>query len=163
MTTKPPIPLLQGDCLLYNTPWDFVDFLIRVKTWSPVAHVEIYRGNEQSFASRNGIGVNAYPLRLEGLVAVLRPHSVSDWSKAEDWFFRVAQGQKYDWLGLMCFTLAVKRGSQNRMFCSEFSTRFYRQAKTHAFNPHWDADKIAPGNNLMSPAFDWAWTNGSIQ
>src|SRR5690242_19153096 len=107
------IPELQpGDCLLY---WgnSLFEWAIALKTWSKVAHVEIYRGEAKSVASRNGIGVGKYPLRTEGLSWVLRPETVLSIGMADSWFFRV-QGQKYDWLGLLCFTLAVRQGSPYR-------------------------------------------------
>jgi hypothetical protein len=57
----------------------------------------------------------------------------------------------------MCFFLAVRQGSPKKQFCSEFATRFDRKAGLQSFNPEWDADKVAPGNFLMSPAFDIVW------
>jgi hypothetical protein len=157
MNQKPPIELKPGDCLLYNTPRDVVDFCIRLKTWSPAAHCECYIGDGQSVASRNGIGVGQYSLRLDGLIAVLRPLKYFDLSDCMAYFRRV-RGQKYDFGGLMCFYLADRFKSPNRQFCSEFLTNFYRAGKFHAIQPEWSADKVAPGSFLMSPEFDWRWT-----
>ncbi len=152
-----PVPgLLPGDLLLYNSPGSVVDFVIRLKTWSVAAHCECYVGNSRSVASRNGIGVGNYPLRFDGLIAVLRPNRPFDLTLALEWFKSV-DGQKYDFLGLMCFFLAVKRGSRDRMFCSEFLKRLYHQANCPLLHPQWDADKTAPGNFFMSTALDWFW------
>lgn len=142
--------------MLYSEP-SLVDWIIRVKTWSDVAHVEVYIGDGKSVASRNGIGVNKYALRKQGLAYVLRPKAFVDMDVGLVWFNQDARGEKYDWLGLICFTLAVKQGSLNKMFCSEFAKRFYDESNFPALHSKWDADKTAPGNFLMSPNFDWIW------
>jgi hypothetical protein len=156
------LPELEpGDALLYR-PNSVAGWIIAVKTWSPVCHVEIYTGGEMSVASRDGRGVNRYPLRWKQLAAVLRPAERFLLPAAEVWFEKRARGQKYDWLGLLCFTLAVKRGSPDRMFCSEFATRFYRQGGFQVVHRRWDADKVAPGSLLMSPAFEWVWIRAGL-
>lgn len=149
--------LLPGDCLLYNAD-TLLDLAIRVKTWSPVAHVEVYIGDGLSVASRNGVGVNKYALRKQGITYVLRPNQAFDQAAALKWFYSNAKGERYDWLGLLCFTLAVAQGSPNKMFCSEFALRYYRAGGLNPLHPQWDADKTAPGNFLMSPAFDWIYS-----
>jgi len=148
------IPTLQpGDILLYDvaswkTPWSsFVDWIIRVKTWSSVAHIEIFDGGQWSLAARAD-GVDRYPFRSQGLRYVLRPWNW-DHVAAESYFDRIARHQRYDWLGLLCFTLAVKRGSPNQMFCSEFARNLARAAAWLAFADWWSGDKTAPGSFLM--------------
>lgn len=154
-----PLPdLLPGDCLLYG-PKDLFGYVTCLKTWSPDCHVEIYKGAGNSVASRNGIGVNIYPFRRAQLNRILRPKAIMDLDSAMKWFYAKAQGQAYDWLGLLCFMMAVRHGSPKKMFCSEFATRFYRQAGINPFHPSFDADKIAPGNFLMSPLFEWVWVD----
>lgn len=151
--------LRPGDCLLY---WgnSLFDWAIAIKTWNKIAHVEVYRGKGENLASRNGIGVSNYPLRISGLAYVLRPGSPFDLEKANVWFYKV-KGQKYDWLGLLCFTLAVRQGSPNKMFCSEFATRLYRAGGFKPFADAYDADLIAPAQFLQSPAFDPVWKAAS--
>jgi hypothetical protein len=157
------LPILQpGDHLLYDVdswsdPWSsLVDWAIRVKTWSTAAHIEVFDsgglGLQFALASRT-TGVNRYPFRAQGLRYVLRP---ANWNHARAvyWFEKTARGQKYDWLGLFCFTLAVKRGSPDRMFCSEFARNLDRPAMCQSFADSWPGDKTAPGSYLMSPAFD---------
>ncbi len=151
--------LLPGDHLVYNTQ-DFFGLVTRIKTWSYATHIEVYIGNGKSVASRNGIGVNVYPLRLTELAYVLRPNvAIFDIDRGMRWFEHHAKGQGYDWLGLLCFTLAVKQGAPHKMFCSEFARRFDRECQIASFNPNWDADKTAPGDFLKSPAFTWIYTN----
>jgi len=151
-----PEILLPGDCLGYYQ-LDPIDWIIALKTWTRVAHVEIYAGGGLSVASRNGIGVNKYPLRQTGVCFVRRPIGRLDRDAAAAWFENTARWQKYDWLGLLCFTLAARRGSPNRMFCSEFATRWYRAAHLVPFDPAWDADRVPPSFFLVSPAFETVW------
>jgi hypothetical protein len=156
-----PIPLQPGDHLLYGKS-DLFGLITSVKTWSPAVHIEVYCAPGYSVASRNGIGVNLYPVRLAQLIAVLRPRRF-DLEAAMQWFRAHARGEAYDWLGLLCFTLAVKQGSKRKMFCSEFAARLDRHAGCRSFHPEFDADRIAPGNFAMSPAFEWAWKREGVE
>ena len=72
-TNTDDFPELEpGDILLYGGR-GLVDRLIQFRTWSDVSHIEIYVGEGRSVASRNGIGVGKYPLRLpEGIRRVYR-------------------------------------------------------------------------------------------
>lgn len=153
MQTLPELKKL--DILLYDVDSIFtspqgylVDLAIRFKTWSEVAHLEMYWQAGLSFASR-GEGVNFYPFRRDGLKYVLRPKFVDE-VKAGAYANSVI-GQKYDWLGLLCFTLAVKRGSPDRQFCSELGCNTTRAAGCELFSADWSADKVAPGSFLMLP------------
>jgi hypothetical protein len=98
-------------------------------------------------------------LRLDGVAAVMRPKQPLDLTAAGHWFEASARGQPYDWLALLCFTLARRRGEKSKMFCSEFATRFYRAAGFAPFNPHWPADRVPPSFFLVSPAFEVIWTD----
>lgn len=154
-----PSQILPGDLLLYNTPGSFVDWCIRIKTWSIAAHCECYIGGGASVASRNWSpvipsGVGKYPFRHEGLVAILRPSKPFDLEASMRWFYAKANGEGYDLKGLLCFSLAVAQGSPDKMFCSEFLTRFYRMGGFNCFHTDWDADRVAPGSFLMVPDFD---------
>lgn len=153
-------PELQpGDCLLYR-PRDLLGWVIAVKTWCRAAvHVEVYAGGGVSFAARSS-GVNLYALRWDGLSRVLRPAAALDLAAARSWFYARAQGQKYDWKGLLCFTLAVRQGSQDRMFCSELETRLYRSGGFKFVSDCTDADKVPPAQSLWSPMFNLIWSDG---
>jgi hypothetical protein len=161
-----PAVLHKGDSLLYygNTPpeqpnhhADFVDWAIAVKTGYFLAHVEIYWGQGMSVASRNGIGVNRYPLRTGGIVCVRRPQGYMDFDAADFWFNNSARGQKYDFKGLLCFYLAVKQGSMKKMFCSEFELRYYRKAGFNPVHTEVDADRTPPSMSWISQAFETVW------
>lgn len=151
--------ILPGDCLVYR-PTSPMGWVIAVKTWARAAHVEGYFGRGWSVASRNGKGVNFYSVRVNGLCLVLRPKNPLNMPASMEWFHRFARGQKYDWMGLLCFTLAVRQGAQDRMFCSEFLTRWYRQGGFHPVAPWIDADHVAPAQFVQSPEFLRIWNDG---
>lgn len=152
--------LKPGDCLLYR-PTGLFGWIISLKTWHSIGHSEVYIGGGYSLASRDGVGVGRYPTRWNELGVVLRPTHPLNLTSALAWFFNVANGQKYDWLGLLRFAWRSKVKSDkrdNRMFCSEFLTRFYRQAGMDPFNGE-DADGIAPFEFLLSNSFTKVWSD----
>jgi hypothetical protein len=153
-----PAILQPGDAILYFRH-SFLGWLIALKTWTKVAHVEIYRGDGVTYSSRFQSGVNAYPLRLDGVAAVVRPKRPLDLLIADAWFEAHARGQPYDWLGLLCFTLARRRGEGKKMFCSELATHYYSAAGLEPFNPRWPADRVPPSFFLVSPAFHIIWSD----
>lgn len=149
------VPILSpGDCLLYK-PSGFWSYAIAVKTWNKVSHCEAFVGNGLSVASRDGVGVGRYPLRTDGLAYVLRPNQPFELAAALKWFATV-NGQKYDWVGLARFLAwgGISTGKNDKMFCSEFLTRFYRAGGFNPFNPGQDADSVAPATFLYSPCLD---------
>ena len=153
--------LLAGDLLLYQGS-GFFSRLIRVKSWSEVSHCECFFGHENgraiSGASRDGEGVNTYPLRTDGLFYVLRPVMPFDLAAAMAWHETV-RGQKYDWKGILVFTLAVQQGAHDKMFCSEWATRWYRAGRLEPFQGGFDADRVAPGTFLTSSPFRIVWAH----
>lgn len=152
--------LKPGDCLLYNSN-GFWSLIIKIKTWHSVTHCECYIGDGYSIASRDGKGVNAYEYRADDLCAVLRirPEYPFKLNSALTWFLRAAKGQGYDWWGLLRFTWKsdyCKGDKNNKQFCSEFLTRFYRNGGVDPFNGD-DADAIPPFMFMDSPVFDIIW------
>lgn len=162
------LKLRPGDCLLYGrTPFKkspvgwFFGLIINLKTWSRFSHVEVYAGNGQSFASRDGVGVGLYEFRASELLKVRRPDSSKyTHSRAIKWFETVDH-QKYDFVGLLGFGLnRTKLALQaffgikpaDMQFCSEFATRWYRNAGLRPFNKETDADKVAPAQFDQVPS-----------
>lgn len=143
--------LLPGDCLLYR-PNGMFGWAIAVKTWHQISHVEVYDREGFSLASRDGLGVGRYPYRSANLAAVLRPNGFYLHKAAVAWFDEV-EGQRYDYWGLLRF-FTIGSGKQDRMFCSEFATRLYRNGGMEPFQPTEDADLIAPFEFLTSAKFD---------
>lgn len=149
------VMLREGDCLLYSGsgPWSWI---IKVKTFSPVSHSEIYIGEGKTITSREGSGVNVYPFTDEHLHTVLRPEWPPDMAKMLEWFGTV-KGQKYGyWQALRFFRLGKE--DLTRMMCSPCCARSYRAGHFHPFAGDYDASLVSPGMFLSSPHFVPVWT-----
>lgn len=152
MSTPIPFPLasrlLAGDVLLYK-PASVFGWMIRIKTGSPVSHVEVYVGGGHSVASRDGQGVGRYPLRTDNLGWVLRP-TVPFWlNPAMDWFDQ-HKGDPYGWLDLLdFFSLNVDGPGQ---VCSPCATNFLRAGGVRVFGT-FPAIRISPRDFLTSELF----------
>ena len=154
--------LAPGDVLLYRgrSVWSW---LIRVKTWAPVSHVELVAraedGHLVSLASRDGQGVGTYrPIRIPDLYAVLRPARPLHWEGV--WaYHRMHVGDDYDWWGLLRF-FTIGRQSEHKAFCSEYVTRLLRHGGLDPFAVKYDADLVSPGMFLASPVLDEVWRVG---
>jgi hypothetical protein len=144
-----------GDVLLYAST-GFTGWAIKTKTGSSVTHTESYLGNGLSAASRNGLGVDTYTSRHEGLLYVLRPSCAFQIAPALAWHTSVT-GQGYDWIGLVSFFLAGKIASKGRQFCSAHTTRFQRAGGCEPFHRDVDAHKVAPRDFLLSNDFTVVW------
>lgn len=142
------IALLPGDCLLYRSKGIFGK-IISLKTWHDIAHVEIYAGNGKSWASRDGIGVNLFPVRESELLFVLRPNEQIDFNNANEWA-KSKIGTPYGWLELLEFINVTHKGKG--LFCSEFATLFYRKAGVNLF-PTDNPAQVAPFEFLLYIGF----------
>ena len=148
--------LRPGDVLLYSGTGLF-STLIKIKTWSRYTHCEVYDGERTSVASRDGIGVGRYLIRLNDLRVVVRPNGGLRVASGREWFETV-NGQKYDWLGLLSFTWAGLQGRRNdKMFCSEFAARYLRECGFDPFN-EYDADGIAPSEFAKNSELRVIWS-----
>lgn len=163
MPATPPLDQLRaGDCLLYR-PTGWVGWLIALKTWHRVAHVEIYDSDGSALASRDGIGVNRYTVRVGELCRILRPTDPArlDWPKAVAWFERCARGQRYDFKALLRYLVpGYVDPDLDRMICSALAVRLYRAGGYPVFAPGEDADRIAPAQFLLSPTLTEVWSDG---
>ena len=149
-------PLEPGDILLYGGT-DLVSRLIQFRTWSDVSHIEIYVGDGRSVASRNGIGVGKYPLRIAGLRRVYRPvpFNLAD---SLAWFATV-DGTCYGWADLLRFYLidVPTKG----LICSEFGDLFFLHGGLPLFNTNYPAGAACPGDyekisdRLVSEIWSW--------
>lgn len=122
------VSLQSGDVLLYGGT-GLISWLIRTKTWSKYGHCEMYDTDGYAFASRNGLGVARYPVRTDGLMAVLRLRRSVPFSMdaVRQWFPNV-DGQPYDWIGLLAFVDHRRQGGPDnfKMVCSELVLRLLR-------------------------------------
>lgn len=153
------VALQPGDVLLYRRQ-SLWSWLIRLKTFSPVSHVELYAGEGQAFASRDGEGVGTYPVREDGVWAILRP-SVPLTPFEWDALARVHAhyvGAKYDWWGLLGFFQSSHgRDDAAKAFCSEHIARVFKLAGRPLFGFAWPSDKVSPGMFLACPLLDTLW------
>lgn len=150
-----------GAVLLYNTPGDLIDVII-TRT-GPAAHVEFYEGDGQSLASRNGIGVNRYPFREEGLIGILNPKvqdgTLDAYVKAFTAWFETVKSDGYDWRGLEGFVVDSVTQSQGHWFCSAFVAKGSTMAGFPLFNVDWSPSLITPSDFFKTPALKWQWVD----
>lgn len=153
------IELQPGDVLLYQGR-GFFSWAIRVKTFSPVSHVELAAGDGRAFASRDGEGVGTYPLRKDDLYAILRPtvpFTEFEW----DALVKVQAhsiGQAYDWWGLFgFFHPGTGVDGTSKAFCSEHIARLFKLAGRPLFGFAYPSDKVTPGMFLACPLLDTIW------
>jgi hypothetical protein len=144
LVLKPEL-LRAGDVLLYR-PSSIFGWAIRIKTGSPCSHVEVAVGAGFSVASRDGIGVNRYPLRLDHLGWVLRPNVPFYLGPAMDWFDK-HKGEPYGWLDLLDFFSATIDGPG--MVCSPCATNFLRAGGVRVFGS-FPAIRVSPRDFLTS-------------
>lgn len=150
-----------GDVLGYHGHGAF-STLIRLKTWAPfpgVSHVELANSSASVFASRDGKGVQTYPLdATDRLVIIWRPLPALDMDAVRA-FHAACVGQKYDVFGLFRF-FTLGEQSQDKQFCSEYVVRLLRRGihcEKHGddlFFHDCDADLIPPWWFAISPAIE---------
>jgi hypothetical protein len=152
--------LQPGDALLYRPTSPF-GWGIAIKTYTWISHIEVYKGNGWTVASRDGKGVDEYELRDTDVARVLRPTVPCDMAAALR-YFRTVQGEKYDFKAILCFLFLSRSGEGNRQICSEFAANFYRHGRLTAFSQHWPADRTAPADFVKSPAFTEIYHAGKL-
>lgn len=136
--------LRSGDVLLYG-PSGVYGWAIRLKTWHPVAHVEVYWGDGQSTASRDGKGVGIYPFRRDKLTHILRPACFNPESASV--YVQAMLGTPYGWADLLNF-MGVKVDKKG-IVCSPYATEVLRAGGVPVFNNEPSND-IAPFQFLLS-------------
>ena len=151
-----PDDLLAGDILLYSS-LDIFDIAIEFKESDGKAHVEIYAAGGQSWASRNGIGVNIYSFRSSGLVAVRRPKGVFNSGLVDAWFENGVKGMKYGWIDILesldigpagSGTTNIKQFSG--VDCSHFAAALMEVGQCPQFDTGYSKNKITPAEFDLS-------------
>jgi hypothetical protein len=146
------VALLQpGDHLLY-APNSLVGWLIAIKCASWVCHIEVYLGDCLAGGSRDGIGVDTYPMRFHELAYILRPIEPLDFAAAFAWHESV-RGEDYEYAALLNFYLIPVKDSSHAMVCSEYVTLFDRAGGLEPFASDFSATKVHPAHFLASPVF----------
>jgi hypothetical protein len=144
---QPQIPdtWTRGDILLYYSG-SITDELIAWKEGDgprlKVAHIEIYAGGGQSWASRNGIGVAKYPYRPDGLVIVRRPQLYFDpFNRVDEWF-KTIDGAPYGWKDILA-SVGIHAGG-NGVDCSHFAALLMQIAECPQFNTSYPPANLTP-------------------
>lgn len=152
-----PADLLVGDTLLYASG-TLIDWDIEVKEADDVAHVEVYAGNGMSYASRNGIGVNLYPFRADGLRYIRRNRGTFECEEVDKWFPSV-KGLAYGWGDIISELEPNAKGSYTTdltmckgVDCSHFAAAIQEVALTEHFDPQYPKNKISPRDFKLSLA-----------
>lgn len=136
--------LKPNDILLYR-PAGIFGRLISIKTWHAISHVEIYDrvdpdGSRWSVASRDGLGVDRYPLRLSELTYILRP-TVPLNRVAGQQYFDSLKGTPYGWVDLLDF-IGLNVNTRG-IVCSPFAAGYLRAEGWPVF-PADPINKVAP-------------------
>lgn len=148
---KSILPSLRaGDLLLYSRK-GFWPWVIGVKTWSHITHVETYLHDGTVHAAREKEGVGVFSISFDGLVKVRRPLQHFSREKATPYIAGV-EGQAYDFLGLLRF-FTIGTQSQSKQFCSEDAVRLARAGGVTPFAEDRDADLVSPGELDATPAY----------
>ena len=148
-------PELQPGDVLLDCSRSLIGWAIRFRTWSDVEHVEVYLGEGRSVASRNGIGVGKYPLRIDGLVRVFRPVENPDVIAGLLWFADV-DGLPYAWTDLLRF-YGWALDSAKGMICSQFADAFLRQCGVQLFNVQYPDGAVTPRDFEITPGLQEIW------
>jgi hypothetical protein len=141
--------LQSGDVLLYRPKGAF-GWIIRIKTGHKVGHVEVYYRDGFSAASRDGKGVNIYPLRTAELFKVCRPKTPFNVYGAMR-YYQTVEGHPYGWMDLAAFLSFDVDGPG--IVCSPFAAAFLRAGGINPFNGT-PSHNITPGDFDLSPVFE---------
>jgi len=142
-------PLQPGDILLYDSG-SLVDWLIKFRTWSDVAHVEIYLDNYESTASRNGLGVDIYPVRYEGLRYIRRLQVPFDRIAARKFAIKM-RGTPYGYGDLARFYLL--NIPTKGLICSQYGDLLLRAGSVVAFYEDYPPGAVSPRDYELIPNF----------
>jgi len=159
--------LEPGDCILYR-PTDIFDDVVALKTFTRVSHVEVYIGDRFSVASRNGQGVDKYPVRETDVAAVRRPCPGFDLERAMHWFYfgngtePKAQGQKYGWRTLLTFAMLNHNPIEGHMICSEFAAEFFKAGGNPVFAKDYPSYRVPPSYFIATRQLATVWDDGRL-
>src|SRR5688572_28580220 len=118
--------LMPGDVLLY-APSSPLGRAIAWMTAGGVSHVEVFKGDGVSYASRDGVGVNEYPLRTAQLCRVLRSRRPLNMVRMAQTFAQL-KGHGYDWKGIKAAATGGGDSEAGKEICSELATILLRVA-----------------------------------
>jgi hypothetical protein len=149
--------LLPGDCLLY-APSSVFGWAIAWMTSGKVSHIEVYKGGGVSYAARDGLGTNEYPLRTKGLCRVLRSRTTLNMGRMGV-AFEAMRGDPYDWDGIINTALGGSGDSSPKgNVCSAAATIWYRVAGLRRLFGAEEPEHITPRDFEKSESFWQVWS-----
>lgn len=120
-----PEELQVGDVLLYS-PTDWIGFLISIKTWCMLSHVEVYCGEGKVVAARPQ-GVDVYPKRIDHSLKYVRRPVIGPFNlDAAMTAVKPFLGKPYEVAGLFRFYLPWHHRHKATRICSSVATVFLR-------------------------------------
>ena len=141
-----PEELQPGDLLFYK-PTDFIGWLIAVKTWAMLSHVECYVGHGQVIAARPS-GVDLYPERFDTSLRYVRRPVLSPGKRFDvqgaNAAVRHMLGKPYQYSGLFRFYAPWHDKHKATRICSSVATVWLRGGGCEPFNPTVTADDVSP-------------------
>lgn len=154
-----PEELQPGDILLYS-PTDWIGWIIAVKTWTALSHVECYLGNGKVFAARPE-GVRIFKERIDTSLRyvrrpVLGPGQQFDLAGAMASVSDM-MGKDYQESGLFRFYKPWHTRHQATRICSSAATVWLRGGGCEPFNPTVTADDVAPSMLLQTNDLLTVW------
>lgn len=109
-----------------------------------ISHVEVYKGGGYSYASRDGIGVDTYPLRTSNIACVLEstiPLDMGDMASG----FQAKLGHKYDNATIVSHvTKGLTEGNHLEEVCSEVAAYLMRCAGNFKLFGNKKPDQVKP-------------------
>lgn len=153
-----PADLIPGDILLYDSG-SLTDEGIKIAEGDDVAHIEIYAGKGQSYASRNGIGVSCYPFRPDGLKYVRRCKTTLNVETVDKWFLNGINGMAYGWGDILASVEPDERGLASTdltkcqgVDCSHLASALLEVGQCAQFDDTFPKNKIRPRDFKLSLA-----------
>ena len=155
-----PADLIPGDILLYGGMGIF-DSAIGVVEGDDADHIEVYAGEilgmPQSWASRNGIGVDLYPFRPDSLKYVRRCKTTLNEEMAQKWFLAGVKGIKYGWGDILANVEPDEFGNASTNLtkcdgvdCSHFAAALLQVGQCGQFDETFPKNKIRPRDFKLS-------------
>lgn len=160
MSLDPKI-LKPGMLLLYEASSLF-GYAIAAFSGSRISHIEMYAGDGTSYASRDGVGVDEYPLRLKDLALVLEAVEPLNMDRVREGFSRKI-GHRYDNSTILKFaTFGLFGGKPMAEVCSEIQAYLVRVGGLERAFGDKQPDEVKPSDfvdAMNHGVFRKVWSN----
>lgn len=147
-------------------PTDWLGFLICLKTWAMLSHVECYVGNGRVVAARPQ-GVDLYPERIDKHLRFVRRPVIGQGCQFDTQGAMQAVkpmlGKPYEIGGLFSFYLPWMHRHRATRICSSVATVFLRGGGCEPFNPDFDADDASPAQLYQTNDLSTIWRRSNME